>query len=229
MSKTVFGLVFLCLLSVEAGGQTVAVTSVTNNTTTIVADANAVGVTERFSMSGLVGGVTDVQVHLDLTGGFNGDLYAYLVDPQGQMSVLLNRVGVNGSNPIGYSDAGFNISLDSLATTNIHSYQGVSYTLSGGKVTGTWAADGLSINPKSSGSVFGTTTPVSGLNIYNGLNGGDLNGTWTLFVADLAAGGGNTSIDQVILSVATVPEPSNLILAAAGMAALILLQRRSCR
>ena len=149
-----------------------ATSSFTNNTPTIVPDGNPVGVTEQFTVGGLSGSISDVQVQLDITGGFNGDLYAYLVSPTGQLSVLLNRVGLSAGNPVGYSDAGFNLTLDGQAANNIHYYQSGSYTIQGGQLTGTWAADGRNIDPQSSGSVFDGTSPTLGLNIYNGVDGG---------------------------------------------------------
>jgi hypothetical protein len=34
-----------------------------------------------------------------------------------------------------------------------------------------------------------------------------MNGTWTLFITDLAADGGSPTINSVILTIMTVPEP----------------------
>ena len=59
-----------------------------------IIDGNPVGHTSVTNLSGLSGSISNVEVTLDITGGFNGDLYAYLVSPSGQMLVLLNRVGV---------------------------------------------------------------------------------------------------------------------------------------
>jgi hypothetical protein len=44
-------------------------------------------------------------VQLDITGRFNGDSYAYLIDPQGQVAILLNRLGVTSGNAFGCGDA----------------------------------------------------------------------------------------------------------------------------
>jgi hypothetical protein len=54
--------------------------------------------------------------------------------------------------------------------------------------------------------------PTAGLNLYNGLNGGDVNGTWTLFIADLPAGGGSPTFNQAVLTIITVPEPQTIAL-----------------
>jgi subtilisin-like proprotein convertase family protein len=211
----------LLLAAAPVWAQTVVGTSYTNSTPASIADGNPVGTTELLNVSGVGGSVTNVQVQLDITGGFNGDLYAYLVDPAGQMAVLLNRVGVTTGNPSGYSDAGFNITL--AATGNdIHYYDIYTPTITGGQLTGTWAADGRNIDPQSAGSVFASTSPTAGLNLYSGLNGGDMNGTWTLFVADMAAGGGSPTLNSFVLTIMTVPEPQTWVMLGGGLAVFCL-------
>jgi len=165
-------------------------------------------------------------LQLNLSGGFNGDLYAYLVNPQGQMAVLLNRSGVNAGNAFGYADAGMAITLDGAASANIHDYQSGSYSLVGGQLTGTWAADGRNVDPLSAGSVFDSAAVSAGLNLFTGVNAADLNGTWTLFIADLAAGGGTTVVDWTMLTVTTIPEPQPWLLVGSGLAVLALFRRR---
>ena len=178
-------------------------------------------------MGGVGGTVTNVTVQLDITGGFNGSLYAYLVDPAGQLVVLLNRSGVTGGNPFGYGDAGMNLTLSGSVTNDIHYYQSGGYSLNGGgQVTGTWAADGRNIDPQSAGSVFSTTSSAAGLNLYTGLNGGDMNGTWTLFIADMVSGGGNATLQSVVLSIMTVPEPQTWIMIGGGLALLWQMRKR---
>ena len=203
-----------------------AQSSYTNSAVTVIADGNPVGATEQLNVSGLSGSISNVTVTLDLTGGFNGDLYAYLVSPAGQLVVLLNRSGVDGSNPFGYSDAGYNITLSGTATNDAHYYQANTYTLAGGQLTGTYAADGRNINPQSAGSVFANTTSTAGLNLYTGLNGGDLNGTWTLFIADLAAGGGSPTLNSVVITIMTVPEPQTWMMLGGGLAVFYLCRSR---
>jgi subtilisin-like proprotein convertase family protein len=212
----------LLLAAAPVWAQTVVSTSFTNDTPASIADGNPVGTTEQIAVSGISGTVTNVQVQLDITGGFNGDLYTYLVDPTGQMAVLLNRSGVDGSNPSGYGNAGFNITLSGAATNDVHYYQANTYSISGGQLTGTWAADGRNINPQSAGSVFSSTVPTAGLNLYNGLNGGDVNGMWTLFIADMAAGGGNATLVSWGLTVVTVPEPQTWLMLGGGLAMFYL-------
>jgi len=212
----------LLLAAAPVWAQTIVTTSYTNSTPAGILDGNPVGVTELFTVSDLSGSITNVQVTLDITGGFNGDLYAYLVSPQGQMAVLLNRPGVDGSNPSGYGNAGFNLTLDGLATNDIHYYQSGSYTLTSGQLTGTWAADGRNIDPQSAGSVFASTLPTAGLNLYSGLSGGDVNGTWSLFIADLVGGGSSPTLNSAVLTIMTVPEPQTWVMLGGGLAMFCL-------
>jgi len=187
-----------------------------------IPDGSPVGLLQQFTVTGLAGSISNVTVHLDITGGFNGDLYAYLVNPLGQLSVLLNRVGVTGSNPFGYSDSGMNITLDGLSASNIHSYASGgpgTYSLSGT----TWAADGRNIDPQSAGSLFGTASTSSNLSIYQNTAP---NGLWTFFIADLSSGGGSATLNNIVLSIMTVPEPQIWVMLAGGLAALPLLRRR---
>jgi subtilisin-like proprotein convertase family protein len=185
-----------------------------------IPDGNPVGWNDQFTMSGIVGTVADISVTLDINGGYNGDLYAYLVSPQGQMSVLLNRPGVTQDNPFGYGDAGLNITLDSAAINNIHNY-GLNYNLdAGGQVTGTWGADGRNIDPQSIGSAFDAAPVNASLNIFVGQSGYALNGTWTIFVEDTAVGGGSPTLNSFGLEIMTIPEPSSLLLFGLGLACI---------
>ena len=210
------------LLALTSLGQTLT-TNLANNTVTAIPDGNPVGVMEQFTVSGLGGSISNVQVTLDITGGFNGDLYAYLVDPAGQLVVLLNRPGVTGSNPFGYGDSGMNITLSGLATNNIHDYGSQpGYSLSGT----TWAADGRYVSPFSSGGVLYGTPTTTNLSLFQ--NAG-ANGVWTFFIADLGAGGGTASLNNVVLTIMTVPEPQTWVMMGGGLAVLALVrQRRNC-
>lgn len=176
-----------------------------------IPDGNPTGLREVFNVSGLTSAVSSIQLNLDITGGFNGDLYAYLVSPSGGFAVLLNRVGLSGSNPFGYSTAGFNITLDA-AGPNIHNYQSGSFQISGGQLTGTWAPDGRNISPTSSGGAFDAAATTGGFGSFVGSNP---NGAWTLFMADLSSGG-SAYLAGVTLTIMTVPEPSAWALLLAG-------------
>lgn len=192
----------LGLLALNAWSQSLT-GSFTNSTASAIPDGSPVGLMEQFNVSGMGISISNVQVTLDITGGFNGDLYAYLVSPQGQLAVLLNRPGVTGSNPFGYGDAGMNITLDGQATSNIHDYASGglgSYSLIGT----TWAADGRNVNPLAAGGVLYGTSTAANLSTFQNT---DANGVWTFFIADLGAGGGTANLNGVILTIMTVPEP----------------------
>jgi subtilisin-like proprotein convertase family protein len=196
--------------------------SYTYGVNSLIPDGNPTGMSSVTNVAGLPGVIYSVSVTLDITGGFNGDLYAYLVSPTGTLVVLLNRSGLTGSNPFGYSDTGFNITL-SDGSPNIHDYQLDSPVYNGGgQLTGTWAPDGRNIDPQSTGSVFDSTSPTTPLSLYNGTTA---DGTWTLFVADLSSGGQSTLVSWG-LTIATVPEPQTWVLVAGGVGVLLALNRR---
>ena len=194
-----------------------------------IADNDPNGWATQFHVSGVDGTVTNVSVTLDISGGFNGDLYAYLIDPSGTMAVLLNRVGVTSGNDYGNGDTGFQITLSGLAdpANNIHNYQGngnAAFNGSGQLSTGgfLWAADGRNIDPLSSGSAFDSASALAGLGVFNGAF--PVNGDWTFFIADLGAGG-TANLHSVMLNILT-PEPQAWAIMGGGLAVLWLFRRR---
>lgn len=151
--------------------------------------------------------VTDVQVTLNISGGWNGDLYGYLVHDSGFV-VLLDRVGNSTFSPYGYGEAGFTgVTLaDDVAHTSIESY--------GGSANAAAALSGGTYN--SQGSTLNTS--------FDTLN---VNGNWTLFLADLSSG----DISQVTgwtLTIEAVPEPTTwaMLIVASTFGAWHLAQRR---
>jgi hypothetical protein len=137
--------------------------------------------------------VSVVGVYINVSGGWNGDLYAYLryETPNGTgFTTLLNRVGTGGGNPVGYTDAGFNnVFLTDNSGTDIHNYGG------GGAPTGTYRVDqtGSSLS-------FGS---------FTGLD--PTTGTWSLFFAD-QSGGHVSTLTGWGLELEVVPEPVNMAL-----------------
>jgi subtilisin-like proprotein convertase family protein len=183
-----------------------------------IPDGNPVGFQTSLAVSGVAGAISALTVTLDITGGFNGDLYAYLVSPQGQLAVLLNRPGVSADNAFGYDDAGLSLTLADAALNNVHDYGAGTYSVNGaGQVTGVWQADGRNVDPQSAGSVLAATATTSGLGQFAGDNA---NGTWTFFIADLGAGGGTAQLNSVMISVMTVPEPQAWVILGGGLAML---------
>ena len=169
-------------------------------TTGLIPDGNPVGIVSTISLNtdGDTSAINGVQVTLNISGGFNGDLYGYLVNPNGDLSVLLNRVGTGSGSAIqsafGYSDAGMNVVLSdvgmplagSLAGA-IHTYQTVGgYDITSGITA--WSPDNLNGN-------------------FSALYNGSGNGTWTLFLADFTVGNQSQLVSWG-LTVSMVPEPS---------------------
>jgi subtilisin-like proprotein convertase family protein len=187
----------------------------------VIPDANVTGISSSLNVSGMYADISDLSVSLNITGGFNGDLYAYLLSPDNSMVVLLNRVGLGTSNPFGYSDAGFNISL-SAAGYNVHDYQNYGPSFSGGQLTGSWAPDRRTIDPQSAASAFDAAPTGNNFNAYFGANP---NGMWTLFVADVS-GGNQSELVSWGLTIATVPEPQTWTLLGGGLTALWWLKRK---
>ena len=158
-------------------------------------DASPSGVSSTLLVSGADTSLTGLSVTLNISGGYNGDLYGYLLAPNGTLMMLLNRVGTGTGGAIqsafGYSTGGFNnVTLDDAATGgSIHNVQ----------------------NPGSMPTV--SYTPDGGsLASFNGANP---NGTWTLFFADASAGNTST-LNGWSLNITAVPEPVNVALAFFG-------------
>lgn len=209
--------------------------SVTNTVNQIIPDADPSGLTLASSVSGVSGTISDITLSLNITSApgstaYNGDLYAYLAGPNGGFSVLLNRVGVGTGNAFGYSDPGMNVTFALMGSpANIHFYQNEGSvisdgsSISGGPLTGTWAPDGRTVDPQSAPSAFDAPGTASLASFV----GTDPNGTWYLFIADMA--GGNTSEVQswtLNLNTSVVPEPSAWALMILGAIGLVGFRRR---
>ena len=172
------------------------------------------------TLSGVSGAIADVSVTLNLSGGWNGDLYAYVVHNDG-FAVLLNRVGRGTANPPGYGDSGMSVVFNEAAAGgDIHWYGGM------GEPVGNYLPDGRYILPKSEVGVFDVTTRTALLSSFVGL---DPNGKWTLFVAD-ASGGDQSTVTKwgLAIRLASVPEPASLVegtLAALFLGGAIVLYR----
>ena len=198
-------------------------TNLTMEVGSMIPDNDPNGLVLATNLTGISGGITDVTVGLNTSGGYNGDLYAYLVGPNGGFAVLLNRVGIGNGNTTGYSDSGFNITFDDSGTyDNVHYYQNDNPTITGGVLTGTWASDGENVDPL--GNLVGTAPSTTTLASFYGTNP---NGTWVLFLSDLSPGGISTLNDWslTIDSSTAVPEPSTLALGAIGAGILLFVRR----
>lgn len=166
--------------------------------------------------------IVSVSVSLDISGGYNGDLYVHLVHGSG-FAVLLNRAGrsdISGLAGAGYGDTGFLIDLADGAN-NIHLYQDLTHSYNAnGQLEGTWAPDGRAVDPD---LVLHTDVSTATLGSFAG---GDANGEWTLYFADLS-GGGVSTLDGWSLDIEAVPEvPGPALAGVLGVFALVQGARR---
>ncbi len=223
-------LILILTLSLTAASA-VRADTFTSHPDVAVPDFDFNGVANTIQVSGLgANPIADVNVSLQLAGGWNGDYYAYLWHA-GQSAVLLNRVGRTGTNPDGYSNGGFgpnalggSFTLDDQAVADVHRYQAGAYDLYAGKVTGTWQPDGRRLDPEATGAEFDLALRPAMLNVFNGL---DANGAWSLYLMDASPGAVGRLVSWEI-TVAQVPEPGSAALAAvaAGWAAAVLGWKR---
>lgn len=192
-----------------------AVTTWSNTWTvsTLIPDNDDVGYTNSQTLvDAELTEIQSVTVNLNVIGGWNGDLYVYLVHGSG-FAVLLNRPGRTTVETDGSATVGLAVTLDDAAFNDIHT----TIPMSGGLVSGTFQPDGRIVDPL---LVLDTDPRPATLSSFGGL---DANGTWTLFVADQSAGSTST-LQSWGLTVTGVPEPSVVLLGGLGFA--ILLRRK---
>ena len=183
-----------------------------------IPDNTGFGITNSISVNSMNGNIDDISVTVNIGAAddgyvFNGDIYLYLQHGD-NISILLNRIGKTASNPYGYDDNGFNVTL-SLTGDDIHSYG----SADGGTLTGIWGADGRYIDPD---LVLDTNERTALLDVF--LNT-DANENWTLFAADLATGG-TAQLNSWSLTLETIPEPATLSLIGLISAGAFFLRRR---
>jgi len=178
----------------------------------IIPDNNLSGWADTRTVTGSGGSISDLSVTLSLSGGWNGDLYAYLVHDTG-FTVLLNRVGRSTGKTSGYGDSGMNVVFNATgANGDIHLYGG------SGVPSGNYMPDGRAISPLATVGTFDAASPTALLGSFTGLNP---NGSWTLFVADVNSGEQSTVTGWGLdIGVASVPEPGSMLEGA--LAALFL-------
>ena len=167
--------------------------------------------------------LTEVQVSLDLkdSSGWAGDMFVSLNRDLGtQTAVLLNQVGVTGSDPAGSGYGGWNVVFkDSAANGDVH--LGVP-TAPATVLTGDWQPDGR-LSPSGS-------SRTALLDVFNSAAA---NSTWYLLVADRSLGGSMT-LDSWTLSftgttATAVPEPQHFAAIVGASLLGFALLRRSAR
>ncbi|NQX02078.1 proprotein convertase P-domain-containing protein [bacterium] len=203
--------------------------SAATTTTTLYSKSVGSGIPDR-NASGLISGITvsgtdlitSIELALVTSGGWNGDLYAYL-EHDDVISVLLNRPGVTSEDSSGAGSSGLNVTFSDAAALDAHTGLSSSF---GELATGTFQPDGRGEDP-----ALVTTSSPRTLKL-SGFTGQVASGTWTLFIADLSSGDSAT-LDSWSLSLttepaATVPEAStSLIVLALGAGSLLARRRRA--
>lgn len=177
----------------------------------VIPDASLTGWGSTITASGFSSEakVVDITVTLNLSGGYNGDLYAYISSGD-QKAILLNRVGRGevGISRTGYGDSGMSITFSDDAAGNIHSYKqdpDWATKINGG----TWQPDGRDIAPGASLSTFQNASINKQLSVFKNTVLG--NGDWTLFIADVS-GGNQSVLSSWSLSITAIPEPIHIAL-----------------
>lgn len=205
----------LAILLLLSSGLQAATTIVDYTVNSSVPDNNPTGLVDARTLTGsTITKITSIEVRLKLSGGWNGDLYAFLQHDSG-FSVLLNRHGKTSGDPIGSGSSGFDITLSDDAINDIHTSIGAS-----GLITGLFQPDARNVDPD---LVTDLDSRTSYLSSFQGL---DANGSWTLFVADMSAG------DEAMLlgwgmTILGTPEPSRALLLMVGLAGAMLRRRRA--
>jgi subtilisin-like proprotein convertase family protein len=195
----------------------------------VIPDNDPNGLQSSQNLASLPLPIARVTVTLNVSGGVNGDLYAFL-SHSSRMAVLLNRVGRTGANALGYPDGGFgpdaalnSFTFSDLASDDVHYYRTAAHLLNAdGQLTGIWQPDGRGLDPESAGWVFETAPRSNMLGIFNGM---DPNGLWTLYVADLSPLGESTLVSWG-LDITLVPEPASATLLGWALAGGLLWRLR---
>jgi hypothetical protein len=167
--------------------------------------------------------LTEVRVALNLRGttsgaGWAGDLFVSLNRAGTATSVLLNQVGVTGSNPAGFGYDGWNVTFrDNASNGDVHLGQpsGPATIL-----TGEWQPDGRQ-DPTSA-----TRSALLGV-----FNGASPDTAWHLTLADLNPTGTMLleSWSLTFTGLEAVPEPGEATLAAGALLVGFALWRRQRR
>ena len=208
------------VLALAAGAQATIVDSfyVTGGA---IPDGNPTGTAfSQTTTTANVNNINGVTVRLDLSGGYNGDLYGYLVFQATDNSIttttmLLNRVGRTGTGDFGYATAGMTVVLTSTgALGSIHDAATPASTY--GTAATYYQADTRTTAP--TGDFTGSTPAGSSLSVFD-TYGHNANGTWTLFLADMSGGDVSTLLHWG-LDVSVVPEPTTWALI--GFAVLLI-------
>jgi hypothetical protein len=168
---------------------------------TQVPDNSAIGLSETRQISSSITSISEVEVQLVLSGGWAGDLYAYVTHGSG-FSVLLNRPGRSLARVAGSGVSSLSTTFSDASPSDVHTALPAT-----GPVSGFFQPDGREIDPELS---YDTSPRSAMLSSFVGL---DANGDWDTM-----------TLESWSLSITGVPEPATATLMAG--AALGLLRRR---
>ena len=188
-----------------------------------IPDDDQTGFADTRIISSSLTNLHKLQVALNILGGYNGDLYAYLyftnsIQQSSAFTVLLNRPGRTATDEFGYGDSGMNIVFGNDAPNgDIHTYRTV-IDPQGGVLTGLWQPDARNVHPAFSLDSVARTADMSG---FTGLNP---SGSWTLFMADNSSFGVAT-LQSWQVNLIAVPEPKSVSLAAFSLLLLLAFYR----
>lgn len=183
------------------------------STSAVIPDGDLSGLLQIINPSTTIDTIDSITMTLNTTGGWNGDMYAYLWH-DGVISVLLNRPGRTALLPDGSASSGMTLTLADSAATDVH--------MAPGALSGTFQPDGRDIHPLSAFDTSPRTDLLADFASH------PASGEWRLFIADTATGGQATltSWSISITGPSSIPEPAAglLALAAVGIAS----RRRRC-
>ena len=204
----------LLVSALALGHATAAITEtylMSNSTLIPDADLNGIVQTINVSSSGLAS-IDHLTVQIETSGGWNGDLYAYLWH-NGVISVLVNRPGRSAVLPDGSPASGMDLTLTDLAALDLH--------LATDSFNGMYQPDGRNVHPLSALDTDSRTTPLSLFTTTTPT------GDWRLFIADVASGEEATLVNWSISMTGTaVPEPASILLVAMGACSALTRRRR---
>lgn len=168
-----------------------------------IPDNNPAGLSINFNVSGITPTVGSVRLRLGIAHIWSGDLVATLRSPGGVSTlILLGRVGVGlgQASPTFGSSADFSGVYEFADDASLDFWGAASAAGAGAIPNGKYRTSGMGIASTRHG---GCTTSLAGA--FNGLSGAQVNGLWTLTVADMAPGF-TGSVDSALLSVSPTPD-----------------------
>jgi hypothetical protein len=205
-------LLVLLITAGAASAATIVTETFTMSTASVIPDGDLSGLVQTINPATSITTVDLITITLNTTGGWNGDLYAYLWH-NGTLSVMVNRPGRTTSLPDGSATGGMTLMLADAAATDLH--------MATGALSGSYQPDGRDIAP----SLALDTSPRT--DSLADFIGSPASGDWRLFIADVANGGqANLTSWSITLTGAQVPEPTSAALMAISLAAMTRRRRR---